>query len=536
MKGDILIIEDTQEWRETLRSLLESEGYRVFEASTAAEAMELLISKPFHLALVDISLRYQDESDESGMHLLEAMKKRGLDRVVKSIVISGYGTRRRMRRAFVDYDVADFIPKEEFDTEEFLEIVRRVFETEIKVNPDLKILPPDLNLPALFVNMTIEGKRIRKRNTSDVERYADELKDLLRRLFYSAESILVSPISKGFSGTGVLRVQAVYKDSGVSAPMIVKFGDKTQIEQEYKHFKRYVEGFIGAGRTASIVDHRYTNSLGGIIYQFLGTDVGSWTNLGDYYRTHSIDEIEQVFRDLFYVTTANWYANRSSIEPLPLIQTYLDYWGIADLEHLKELIFIGKLKRYKSQGDELQLVGLPKTKIANPFQLLQQRPWIYLTIQCITHGDLNLQNVLVDKSGSTWLIDFYSTGRGHILRDITELETQIKLLLSDEASLEDLFLLEKFLSQDRFFSEITYPRPFPEDLPETVKKIYQSVGFLRFIASELVKPQRIEDFGEYQVAVAIQSLNLARMLSLTEKQRLHALISASFALQSATAQ
>ena len=536
MKGDILIIEDTQEWRESLRSLLESEGYRVFEASTAAEAMELLTSRPFHIALVDISLRYQDENDESGMNLLAAMKKRGLDRVVQSIVISGYGTRRRMRRAFVDYNVADFIPKDEFDTEEFLDIVRRVFETEVKVNPNLTILPPDLNFPSLFVNTTIEGKRIRKRNTPEVDRYANELKELLRRLFYSADSILVSPISKGFSGTGVLRVQAVYKDSGVSAPMIVKFGDKTQIDQEYKRFKRYVEGFIGAGRTASIVDHRYTNSLGGIVYQFLGTDVGSWTNLGDYYRTHSLDEIEQTFRDLFYVTTANWYANRSSIEPMPLIQTYLDYWGIESLDHLQELVFIGKLKRYKSQGNMFHLAGQPQLAIANPFPLLQQRSWIYLTIQCITHGDLNLQNVLVDKSGSTWLIDFYGTGRGHILRDITELETQIKLLLSDEASLDDLFLLEKRLAQDRLFSEITYPRLIPEDLPETVKKIYQSVGLLRFIASDLVKPQRIEGFGEYQVTIAMQSLNLARMLYLTEKQRLHALISASFALQSATAQ
>ncbi len=535
MKGDVLIIEDTQEWREMLRNLLEAEGYRVFEASTAAEAMELLTSRPFHLALVDISLRYQDESDESGMHLLAAMKKHGLDRVVRSIVISGYGTRRRMRRAFVDYDVADFIPKEEFDTEEFLAIVQRVFETEIKINPDLKILPPDLDFPSLFVNMTIGGKRIRKRNSLEAERYANELKELLRRLFYSADSILVSPISKGFSGAGVLRVQAVYKDSGVSAPMIVKFGDRTQIDQEYKRFKRYVEGFIGAGRTASIVDNRYTNSLGGIIYQFLGTDVGSWTNLGDYYRTHSLDDIEKTFRDLFYVTTANWYANRSSIEPLPLIQTYLDYWGLENLDHLQELVFVGKLKRYKSQGNLLQLAGQPHLTIANPFPLLRQRSWIYLTVQCITHGDLNLQNVLVDNSGSTWLIDFYSTGRGHILRDITELETQIKLLLSDDVPLDELIKLERLLAQDRLFSEVTYPRTISDDFPETLKKIYHSVSLLRFITSELVKPQRIEDFGEYQVAIAMQSLNLARMLSLTEKQRLHALISASFALQSTTA-
>ena len=58
-----------------------------------------------------------------------------------------------------------------------------------------------------------------------------------------------------------------------------------------------------------------------------------------------------------------------------------------------------------------------------------------------THGDLNEHNILVTTQGDCWLIDFYRTGPGHILRERLELETAIKFNL---AEIEDLVEYQRF--------------------------------------------------------------------------------------------
>jgi hypothetical protein len=44
------------------------------------------------------------------------------------------------------------------------------------------------------------------------------------------------------------------------------------------------------------------------------------------------------------------------------------------------------------------------------------------TYRSITHGDLNGGNIFVDKGGRPWLIDFFKSGWGPVLRDLAELE------------------------------------------------------------------------------------------------------------------
>jgi aminoglycoside phosphotransferase (APT) family kinase protein len=54
--------------------------------------------------------------------------------------------------------------------------------------------------------------------------------------------------------------------------------------------------------------------------------------------------------------------------------------------------------------------------------LLDER--IFGTLSTI-HGDLNLENILIDPGGYTWLIDFALTRDGHTLYDFARLETEL---------------------------------------------------------------------------------------------------------------
>lgn len=79
----ILIVDDDENIRKTMRTILEDEGYTVDEATNGNEAIELTKQTAYNIALLDIRL-----PDMEGIELLELLK----DPVPKTrkIMITGY--------------------------------------------------------------------------------------------------------------------------------------------------------------------------------------------------------------------------------------------------------------------------------------------------------------------------------------------------------------------------------------------------------------------------------------------------------------
>ena len=46
------------------------------------------------------------------------------------------------------------------------------------------------------------------------------------------------------------------------------------------------------------------------------------------------------------------------------------------------------------------------------------------------HGDLNAANILVDDRGNVWVIDFFHSGPGHVLKDLAKLENDLLYILT----------------------------------------------------------------------------------------------------------
>lgn len=74
MPSKILIVDDDAHLRETLRDLLEMEGYEVFEASSGAEAMSLIASDFYHIILMDFNL-----TDKTGIEVIKDIRKLNKD-------------------------------------------------------------------------------------------------------------------------------------------------------------------------------------------------------------------------------------------------------------------------------------------------------------------------------------------------------------------------------------------------------------------------------------------------------------------------
>ena len=211
-----------------------------------------------------------------------------------------------------------------------------------------------------------------------------------------------------------------------------------------------MHGFVGGDRHTGKERLCYTLHLGGIAYSLLGVSE-RFISFGEYYRTHDTMSVVATIRHLFEETCRHWYENRSHKRRRNLTDLYQEQLGFnqSNLEQSLHDCF-GKWAEQK----EIQfstLDGSFPNPVYSPY--VDSRSFTLPLFTAITHGDLNGSNVLVDSNGHTWLIDFYRTREGHILRDIIKLETVVKFELLNSDDLTGLHELERALLAPRHFDE-----------------------------------------------------------------------------------
>src|SRR5438128_8190883 len=114
-QGCVLIIDDEEEIRESLQTLLELEGYEVETAANGEQGLSKLGDRPFDLLLLDLAL-----PDKNGIELLPEI--RALDQQISVIMITAYGTVEDAVRA-MQAGAANFLQKP-WDNEKLLADVR----------------------------------------------------------------------------------------------------------------------------------------------------------------------------------------------------------------------------------------------------------------------------------------------------------------------------------------------------------------------------------------------------------------------------
>jgi DNA-binding NtrC family response regulator len=121
-KPRILLLEDEEQWIDMLSGYLEDD-YEVCPAKSLGEAEAWLERATFRLAIVDIRLIAHDGRDESGFRFIEELRTREILRDMSLVIVSAYGTVERVRKAFKDYKVYDFVDKGTLDPLKFKQTV-----------------------------------------------------------------------------------------------------------------------------------------------------------------------------------------------------------------------------------------------------------------------------------------------------------------------------------------------------------------------------------------------------------------------------
>ena len=512
---------------ESLESFLSSEGYDPKSVHTLDDAWERFSQDFYHLAILDINLRGRpDPTNEDGLVLLRRLDEQGLMSATQIIMYSDYGNSERYREAFARLHVEDFIEKMD-DPFEIVRTIKKITADKAQINLNLNTRWPKGLTPAqLVVNLKVGDSRV-KNKTPQQAQLAVELDDLLCRLFYQSESVLLKPLAFGHSGSAVMLATPFFKKTGAGQPVVVKFGDHRHIDQESQNYKNFVQQFIGGNHSTSVIELRRSLHLGGIVYSLLGSVGNQVVSFSAFYAHAGVAEIKTVLERLFQETCKQWYANRGVLQLLDLTDEYVQRFGLTT-ERIERTLAEG-LKGVQGKRQLYFDALAEKRAFTNPVADIQGQEFLASTYSCSTHGDLNGDNILIDKDRHVWLIDFGLTGPGHILRDFAELDTVIRyqLLKEEEATLEERLALEEALTLTERFSEVSKLSRRLQTENAALAKAYETIVYLRQLAYQVVESNPADDAKEYNVALYYYSLNALRFYSWSQVQRQHALISAS---------
>jgi protein-tyrosine phosphatase/nicotinamidase-related amidase len=326
-----------------------------------------------------------------------------------------------------------------------------------------------------------------------------EDRDIIGFLYRDSSKIELDPLSGGFSGAGVYRVTSHDAVGHEQAASVVKLGPRALIGAERIAFER-VESVLGnhAPSVKGFVDF---GARAGIKYAFasMGGQVQTLKSL--YSAGASQERIDAVLQGVFGDVLGRLYA-AAQYERMPL----LEHYGFEPrfTAHVQQRVaaIVGEAA---GAGDRIEIRGHSAVNVVRFYeQFLRDRaiePGEYHFVSFV-HGDLNAANILVDGRENVWVIDYFHTARGHVLKDLAKLENDLLYILTPVAN--DTTALDEALA---ITSALRSVEDLAAPLPETIAGV-MSAPFLRAWATlrtlrAIVAQQCRSDRDPQQLRIAL---------------------------------
>jgi CHAT domain-containing protein len=129
----ILVVDDGPEWLEQISTILLRLGntVKVEVALSYYEAIDAIHKHEYDLNTTDVvlsgafsSILPDDQPDQMGMDLLRDIRSSQYNKDCALVVLTAYGTPLLMNQAYLKYGIHNFVEKDNFNTQNFLEVVR----------------------------------------------------------------------------------------------------------------------------------------------------------------------------------------------------------------------------------------------------------------------------------------------------------------------------------------------------------------------------------------------------------------------------
>jgi len=315
--------------------------------------------------------------------------------------------------------------------------------------------------------------------------------ELVRYLFRDCQTVTLKALGGGFSGNLVLSSHSMDMYGHQQVPHVVKIGDQNVIGQERTAFER-VENVLG-NSAPRITEFADLKGRGGLKYRYAAMGGGFSTTFKKAYSDKSLhDRIERYLKIVFEDQLGRFY-QAATLERTNLLEHYRFEPRFAPSVRSAVETVLGE----PAVGAKLTLPG--GRKLPNPCIFYEQDLQEILPLATgssyfsYVHGDLNGANIIIDAQDNIWLIDFFHTGRGHVLKDLIKMENDLLYIFTpveNDSDLEQAFRLTDILLN---IHDLQQPLPDPSETGLTspaILRAYQTVRFLRSFYPPLVKLDR----------------------------------------------
>jgi protein-tyrosine phosphatase/nicotinamidase-related amidase len=289
----------------------------------------------------------------------------------------------------------------------------------------------------------------------------DDVDGLVRYLFRDCARVLLKPLDGGFSGNYVLATKSYDADGREQAPHVLKVGPRALMAKERTSFEK-VELVLG-NNAPRIVDFADNGAYGAIKYRYASMGGGATRSFQKLFTSGAKGaEISAVLDHVFNNQLGRLYA-ASHVETCNL----LDHYGFDSTLRASVERSIAAVLGEPPQGETLTLAG---RSFYNPacfydehldaLRAQQQESRVFADV----HGDLNGANILVDANRNVWIIDFFHTHYGHVLKDLIKLENDLLYIMTPIQSEADLKLAMKVTDALLSVKDLATPPQFPTEV------------------------------------------------------------------------
>jgi len=318
--------------------------------------------------------------------------------------------------------------------------------------------------------------------------FNDEEKSLMQLLFKDSKDVHYQLLDGGFSGNKVLLVTSKDIHGHEQTPHVVKIGNRTEIANERISFEK-IETVMG-NNAPQVVDFIDLAEKGAIKYRYASMSGSSPVTLQKLYQSgESIDTIFGYLDEVFDKQLNRFY-KAATPESVNLLDYYQFSPKWADSVARKVSSITGSESQVSEitfeNGNALKNVSLFYSVFLNSHQeQSSEYQWSFI------HGDLNGANVLIE-SQNVWLIDFFHTHRGHVLKDLIKFENDLLYIFTEIAD-EDTLKMAYQLSDALYsITSLHKAEPLEQELFKEHQSLYRATKTVNKLRSYI--PNLVGEF------------------------------------------
>lgn len=312
--------------------------------------------------------------------------------------------------------------------------------------------------------------------------------ELLYYLFRNSKQVSFKVLDGGFSGNVVMKATATDIHGHEELPTVIKIGPRNLIARERDSFEK-VQDVLG-NNAPSIVGYLENEQRAAIKYRYASMFDEKVITFQEFYGETDNQEWINAFLDVIFHKQLGRFYKAATLEQVNLLE-YYDFspkYAESVVKKVEELV--GPVE---ASSETMIVEGKPCYNLTKFYlndlkeldiRVSQSHYMSYL------HGDLNGANIIIDARDNVWLIDFFHTHRGHILKDLIKLENDVTYIFMKINSRKEFdsacTLVDQILDIHDLWEELP-ARHF--DHPE-LQKAYNTIRHLRSFYPELIQLDR----------------------------------------------